>query len=113
MEPGPNGQPVPVTAAEAAQKAQQAQQKQAADAQNAQTDKMLSLQAQIATLQEETKRQKNTADAINDTQETIQKGLDSLRDFIAQQTKTEAEYGVDVPGGTVTGDEELGPVVTQ
>jgi hypothetical protein len=113
MEPGPNGQPVPVTAIQAAQKAQQAQQKQAADAQNAQTDKMLSLQAQIATLQEETKRQKNTADAINDTQETIQKGLDSLRDFIAQQTKTEAEYGVDVPGGTVTGDEELGPVVTQ
>ena len=64
-------------------------------------------QMQITSLQEETKRMRDNAKAINDAQTLVQKSLDSIRDFIADQTKTEAQYGVNVPGGTVEGDEEL------
>ena len=90
-------------AAESAAQAQeqaQAQQREAAQS-------MLNAQMQITALQEETKRLRDNAKAINDAQTLVQKSLDSIRDFVAEQTKTEAQYGVDVPGGTVEGDEEL------
>ncbi len=92
---------------------QRAQQMQAQSAERAQAEQreaaqaMLNAQMQITALQEETKRMRDNAKAINDAQTLVQKSLDSIRDFIAEQTKTEAQYGVDVPGGTVTGDEEL------
>ncbi len=82
----------------------QAQQEAQAAAQ-AQQDKILTSQMQIAQLQEETKRLRDSADAFNDAQKLIQDGLDSMRDFIAQQTKTEAESGQDIPGGVLYGDE--------
>ena len=85
--------------------------REAQAAATAQQDKLLTAQMQITALQEETKRLKNIADAQQGQQELIQKGLDSIRDFIAAQTKTEAESGTDIPGGTLYGDEDLAQVV--
>lgn len=92
--------------------AQQAQKAQQA-AMDAQTDKMLSLQAQIATLQEETKRFKVIEDNKTDTQDTIQKGVDSMRDYTVDMTKIEQETGEDLPGGVLRGDEDLSQRLVQ
>lgn len=108
---GQNGQQM--TVAQAAQMSQQMAQKAAADAQNAQTDKLLALQAQIATLQEETKRLKIQQEGVSDAQSTIQKGADSMRDFAVDMTKIEADTGKDVPGGVMHGDEDIAARVTQ
>ncbi len=103
----------PITAVQAAQQSQaQAAQQQAAY-QEAQSDKMLALQAQIVTLQEETKRLKIIQDGTSDARDSVQKGLDSTRQFVTDQTKLELEYSKDLPGGVAEGDENLASVVTQ
>ncbi len=109
----PNGQVVPVTAVQAAQQARSAAAKEAQAAQAAQQDKLLAAQMQVTALQEETKRLRDSAKSMNDAQTLIQKSLDSIRDFVSEQTRTEAQYGVDVPGGTVQGDEDIADRVTQ
>lgn len=106
----PSGQMNPqtgqqMTVAEVAKTSQQQAQKAQMDAQNAQTDKMLALQAQIATLQEETKRIKIQSDGVTDAQDTVQKGVDSMRDYTVDMTKLEQESGEDLPGGVLQGDE--------
>ncbi len=85
--------------AEAAQAAQQSQQ-QAAQA-------MLSAQMQITALQEETKRMRDNANAINDAQKNTLDAVESLRDMVVQLTKIEAETGQDVRGGILQGDQAL------
>ncbi len=94
----------------ASQQAKQSQAKAAQDAQRAQemaAEAMLEAQKQITAAQEETKRMRDNAKAMNEAQRLVLDSVDSLRDFITSQTKIEAEYGVNVPGGTVEGDEEL------
>lgn len=102
-----------MTVAEAARMAQEQAQSDAMEAQNAQTDKLLTLQAQIATLQEETKRLKIREDGMSDAQETTQKGLDSMRDYTVDMTKIEQESGEDLPGGVLRGDEDLATRLAQ
>jgi hypothetical protein len=108
----PSGQPNPQTGqmmsvAEASGMAKQREQQAAMAAQNAQTDKMLALQSQIATLQEETKRLKIISDGTSDAQATVQKGVDSMRDYTVDMTKIEQESGEDLPGGVLYGDDDL------
>ncbi len=103
----PNGQVVPVTAIQRSQQMQAQAAQQAQQVQAAQQDKLLSAQLQITQLQEETKRLRDSASAMNDAQELIQKSLDSIRDFVTAQTKIEADSGQDVPGGVLYGDEDI------
>ncbi len=107
----PDGQPITAAMAARQQAAMSAQQQAAY--QEAQQDKMLALQAQIVTLQEETKRLKIIQDGTSDARDSVQKGLDSTRQFVTDQTKLELEYSKDLPGGVAEGDEDLAGRVTQ
>lgn len=108
---GPQGQTI--TAVQAAQQSQAQSAQQQTAYQEAQQDKMLALQAQIVTLQEETKRLKIIQDGRSDARDSTQKGLDSTRQFVTDQTKLELEYSKDLPGGVAEGDEDLAGRVTQ
>ncbi len=111
----PSGQQDPqtgqqLTVSQAAKLAQQQAAEQQAQMQAAQSERMLQAQIQITALQEETKRLRDQNDALQGQQELIQKASEAMLDYIAKQTKTEAEVQQDIPGGVLYGDRELAQV---
>jgi len=105
------GQPISAAEQSKMMQSQMAQQQQ--QMQMAQQDKLLQTQLQITEMQEQRKHMADIMQSQSDAMDSIQKGLDSLRDFVTSQTKIEADSGQDVAGGVMYEDEDLKGRVTQ